>query len=329
MDVTVVIPTRDRPELLALTLRSVLRQEHVKAEVLVIDDGAGRGTQRVLDGLRNAPIQLLRNVGPPGVGGARNTGVAHAKGEWISFLDDDDLWAPTKLASQLAACQQTGAWWVYAGHVTVDEALCVRDFARPARPQEVVDQLSKYNSVPAGASNVAVRRDVLAKIGGFDPALRTSEDWDLWLRLAATGLPACVSRPLVALRSHPRMVSRDVNRMLADIEVIATRHCIPIDRARHQRWAAWMCLEEGRRAAALRHYILAAAAGDFTSLGRAAVAVAYSPVAHAHRRSPPRDDWGREAQAWLDVLRAEANDVCSSEEPRRGRDRTDIVRGRD
>ena len=92
--------------------------------------------------------------------------------------------------------------------------------------------------------------------GGSTPTLRTSEDWDLWLRLAATGLPACVPRAVVALRTHAGMASRAVDRMLADIEVIAKRHSIPIDRARHQRWAAWMCLEDGRRGAAVRHYML-------------------------------------------------------------------------
>ena len=149
-----------------------------------------------------------------------------------------------------------------------------------------------------------VRRDVLESVGGFDPALRTSEDWDLWLRLAATGIPACVPRPLVALRTHAGMASRAVDRMLADIEVIAARHGIRVDRARHQRWAAWMCLEDGRRGAALRHYGRAVAAGDVMSLGRAAVGLVYPQV--ARRRPMAVDDWAREAQTWLDALRRAA-----------------------
>src|SRR5262249_13376235 len=149
---------------------------------------------------------------------------------------------------------------------------------------------------------VVVRRDVLDAVGGFDPELRTSEDWDLWLRLAATGLPASVPRPLVALRIHRGMASRVVDQMLADIDTISHRHSIPVDRARHERWAAWMSLEDGRRAVALHHYARAVMAGDFVSLGRAAVALIDPRVTH---RGPPHDDgWALEAQTWLNTLRA-------------------------
>jgi glycosyltransferase involved in cell wall biosynthesis len=310
MDVSVVIPTRDRPDFLALTLRSVLWQEQVDAEVLVVDDGSERGTATLLEQIGDARIHLLRNVGPAGVSGARNSGIAAARGDWIAFLDDDDLWAPNKLASQLAAAKEAGAKWVYAGHVTVDAALCVRDGAPPPSPGEVVAGLRRHNSVPAGASNVALRRDILESVGMFDTRLRTSEDWDLWLRLAATGLPAHVPRPLVALRLHGGMASRSVDRMLADIEVVADRHGIPVDRARHQRWAAWMCLEDGRRAAALRHYARAVVDGDVTSLGRAAVALIYPRV--ARNRSVSSDGWACEAEAWLAVLRRDWESTIST-----------------
>ncbi len=237
-------------------------------------------------------------------------------GHWIAFLDDDDLWAPAKLTAQLAVAKEAGAGWVYAGDVTVDEELRVRGGAPPPRPEEVVAELRRHNAVPAGASNVTVRRDVLDAVGTFDAQLRTSEDWDLWLRLAATGLPACVPRPLVALRTHGGMASRAVDHMLADIEMIADRHGIDVDRARHQRWAAWMCLEDGRRGAALRHYVRAVMAGDLASLGRAAVALIYPQVA---RRRPLRTDgWAREAQTWLNALRPPASadrGRAGSEEP--------------
>jgi glycosyltransferase involved in cell wall biosynthesis len=304
MDVSVVIPTRDRPELLALTLCSVLRQEGVDAEVLVVDDGSEPDTEALIKQIGDARVRLLGNTGPRGVSGARNSGIAVARGNWIAFLDDDDLWAPGKLAMQLAVAEEARAGWVYAGDVTVDEALRVRAGAPPPTPEEVVTQLRRHNAVPAGASNVAVRRDVLDAVGRFDPELCTSEDWDLWLRLAATGLPACVPRPLVALRTHAGMASRAVDRMLADTEVIARRHGIHIDRARHERWAAWMCLEDGRHGPALRHYARAVMAGDPASLGRAAVALVYPQI--ARHRPFPTNGWAREAQAWLNALRPQS-----------------------
>ena len=305
MDVSVVIPTRDRPEMLALTLCSALLQQQVEAELLVIDDGTGPGTRALIDRIGDARVHLLQNTGPAGVSGARNRGIGAARGRWIAFLDDDDLWAPRKLASQLAAAEDAGAGWVYAGFVNVDENLSVRDGVAPPPPKQVIADLRRHNAVPAGASNVCVRRDVLASIGGFDPRLCTSEDWDVWLRLAATGLPAWVPRPLVALRTHAGMASRQVDRMLADIDVIAKRHRIPVDRARHERWAAWMCLEGGRRTAAARHYARAVMHGDLASIARAGVALLDLRV-NRRRRYTAGDDWTREANDWLQVLRSEA-----------------------
>jgi glycosyltransferase involved in cell wall biosynthesis len=297
--VTVVIPTRDRPALLELTLRSALAQQQVELEVLVVDDGQTSATTELVGRMGDPRLRALPNAGPPGVSGARNTGIA-AAGEWVAFLDDDDLWAPRKLVEQLDAAQTTRRAWVYAGDVTVDEHLRVRSGAPPLGPDEVLAALRFHNAVPAGASNVLVRRDLLDAVGGFDPELRTSEDWDLWLRLAGAGVPACVPRPLVALRTHAAMASRDVDRMLADLEVIAERHGIPVDRAGHERWAAWTCLEGGRRGAALRHYARAVAQGDIASLARAAVTLVAPGRALRERR--PSDSWARQAQAWLDAL---------------------------
>ena len=300
MDVTVVIPTRDRPDLLALTLQTVLWQENVRAEILVVDDGEEPGTAELIRQVGDSRVRLLRNSDRHGVSGARNMGIAASRGEWIAFLDDDDLWAPGKLAAQLAMADTTGAAWVYAGDVTVDEELRVVAGAPPPSPTTVITDLRRHNAVPAGSSNVVVRRDLLDVVGTFDPELRTSEDWDLWLRLAARSAPACVRQPLVALRTHRRMASRDAKQLLADVEIIARRHNIRVDRARHERWAAWMCLEDGQRGRALHHYTCAVLAGDIASIGRAAVAAIYPQVA---RRRPVRtDDWAREAQRWLDTL---------------------------
>ena len=176
MDVTVVIPTRDRPDLLALTLQTALWQDGVQTEILVVDDGEDVGTAELVRQVGNSRVRLLRNSGPRGVSGARNTGIAAAHGQWIAFLDDDDLWSPRKLRTQLDMVEQSGAAWVYAGDVTVDEELRVIGGAPPPAPETVVTELRRHNAVPAGSSNVVVRRDVLDTVGRFDPHLRTSEE---------------------------------------------------------------------------------------------------------------------------------------------------------
>src|ERR687898_2985729 len=93
-DVSVVVPTHDRPRLLMQTLGSILRQQAVDFEVIVVDDGSRDGTAEVVSWLGDARVRLLRHDRSKGVSAARNTGIAAAHGEWLAFCDDDDLWAP-------------------------------------------------------------------------------------------------------------------------------------------------------------------------------------------------------------------------------------------
>ena len=107
VEVTVVIPTRDRGHLLPRSLRSALAQRDVTLEVVVVDDGSvppaahNKVVARVC--ATDARVRVLRHMTPKGVSAARNSGIEAATGRWIAFLDDDDIWAPQKLASQLAA----------------------------------------------------------------------------------------------------------------------------------------------------------------------------------------------------------------------------------
>jgi glycosyltransferase involved in cell wall biosynthesis len=276
----------------------------VDIEVVVVDDGEAPETMELVNALDDARVKLIRNSEPRGECGARNCGIAAAQREWVAFCDDDDLWAPGKLSAQLAAAIDDGTAWVYAGDVAVDLQLRVLSGSAPPSPDEVMRDLCRYNSVPAGASNVVARADALKRAGPFDTTLRTSGDWDQWLRLARTaGHPACVPRPLVALRMHPHMVSRRADWVLHDIEVVARRYGIPVDRARHHRWAAWMALEAGRRGAAVRHYAGAVAAGDWRSAGRAVIGLLDRGIIQ-RRRIAADDPWAREAQHWLDALHA-------------------------
>jgi len=105
--VSVVIPTRDRWELLPRAVRSVLAQEHAELHVVVVDDGSVSPAPR--DGVFADPrVQVVRRKRSGGVAAARNAGLERARGGWVAFLDDDDIWAPAKLAAQLAAARAVG-----------------------------------------------------------------------------------------------------------------------------------------------------------------------------------------------------------------------------
>ena len=302
VDVSVVIPTRDRPALLATALRSALEQGGVTSEVIVVDDGSEPAVARKHHDA-DGRVVVRRHVHPRGVSAARNTGIADAKGRWIAFLDDDDVWAPTKLARQLAAASAIDANWVYAGYVDVDTDLQLVGGMPPPEPVEVMDLLTSHNSVPAGASNVVVRSTALARAGGFDVGLRVHEDWDLWIRLARLGPPASVREPLVALRCHTANGSSQMEAMLRELPLIAHRHDMKVDYPRHLRWAAWTAWSSGRRSAAVRWYLSAAARGDLPSLGRAAVALARPQAALPRVARRPLSDWAMDADEWLRRLR--------------------------
>jgi glycosyltransferase involved in cell wall biosynthesis len=275
--------------------------------VLVVDDGSTDGTDRVVSGIADPRVRYLRKPVSEGVSAARNTGISEARSPWIAFLDDDDAWAPTKLARQIHVMTAGQRAWSYAGDVMVDGDLNILAGGPPPPPEEVVRLLERHNSVPAGASNVMVAADALAAAGPFDPELTNNEDWDMWIRLARAGPPAWVCSPLVAISYHQGNASRDMAAMIRQLDVVAERYGIRVDRARHYRWAAWHALLEGRRADATRYYGRAVAAGDVGSLARAVVAIVDPGYAdrRARRNDPAaeRRPWIAEARAWLEPLK--------------------------
>jgi glycosyltransferase involved in cell wall biosynthesis len=297
--VSVVTPTRDRHDMVSGALASALGQRGVELEVIVVDDGSNPPVSGEL--VSDHRLRVARHDTAAGVSAARNTGIEQARAPWIAFLDDDDLWAPDKITSQLNAADAAGAAWAYGGDVTVDDDLRVIAGEPPPSPGEVMADLKFFNSVPAGGSNVIVRADALAEAGPFDPSLKTSEDWDMWIRLArCCGPPAAVSRPLVACRMHRGSASSNMDVVLAEIETIATRYDVPIDRRRHYRWAAWTALRAGRTSKAIVRYLQAAARGDIGALGRIAVVVLKPTV--AKRRESPRNEWIAEAEKWIESV---------------------------
>jgi glycosyltransferase involved in cell wall biosynthesis len=310
-DASVVIPTRNRCRRLELAVRSALAQIALDLEVVIVDDGSADATERVASAFADPRVRYVRRPVSEGVSAARNVGIAEASGRWIAFLDDDDLWAPTKLAQQIKVMTSSGRRWSYGGDVAVDGEYRILSGGPPRPPGEVVHQLERHDAVPAGASNVIVRADTLEAAGPFDPHLTSSEDWDMWIRLARHGPPDWVCRPLVAISYHGANASRDTEAMMRQLETVAERYGIPVDRARHHRWVAWNALLEGRRVDAARNYLRAVALGDVGSLARATVAVA-APGYAVRRAQPTAGEraWIAEARAWIDVLLEPSGEPC-------------------
>jgi glycosyltransferase involved in cell wall biosynthesis len=262
MKVSVVIPTHNRSAWLRLTLRSALRQQDVDVEVIVVDDGSTDDTADSVLAIGDPNVRLIRNEAPEGVSSARNRGAAAAGGEWIGFVDDDDVWAPDKLARQLEAAGATGRDWVYTGCVNVDESLRIVGGRPPVPPERVVKLITHFNVIPGGGSNVILRREEFERAGPFDVRLKNTEDWEMWIRLATSGPPAWVPEPLLAYRVHTRNASLDVAAILEGISLIEGRHGIRVDQGVLHRWIAESCLRTGQRAQALKHMAMASVQGE-------------------------------------------------------------------
>ncbi len=308
--VSVIVPTHNRCLLLGHTLRSVLAQRAVELQVIVVDDGSSDATAQTVAGFADPRVVLLRNPHPLGVSHARNRGIAAADGDWIAFLDDDDLWAPDKLASQLAAVSGVARYWACGGAVTITGALRIVAGGPPRPAEAIVAELPVRNMVPAGASNVVAYRAALAEAGRFDPRLRHMADWDLWIRLSRVGLPAVVRQPVVAYRLHPGNASADTATISAELTLIAERYAelrqgVPVDRAYAFRWAAWHLLRVGRRREAVQAYARAVLAGDVASAARALAALLHPGIARRRlRRHLPDPAWAAHAAEWLAQLGA-------------------------
>jgi glycosyltransferase involved in cell wall biosynthesis len=305
VEISVIVPTRNRSALLATTLRSVLRQRDVDLEVIVVDEASTDDTPRMLRALADARVRVIRHETPSGVAAARNRGAAGAHGDWLAFLDDDDLWAPDKLASQLHAAQQVGRDWAYTGAVVINIHGHILRVQRPLPPEEIVTALPRYNAVPGGGSSVVVRRATWMRIGPFDTRLRNTEDWEMWIRLGKHGVPACVSSPLIARRLHQSNSTLDVAEIVRGTQLIEALHQTTADWGRLHRWFAHSCLRAGRRWEAAGHFARAAVRGHRREVASDLSAILQRIVTG---RTPASNDRNRD-DAWIGMASAWIQDL--------------------
>ena len=300
-DVSVVIPTRDRWQLLLRAVRTALGQRGVTFEVIVADDGSqpSAPSQPILSDPR---VTVLRQA-PLGVAAARNVGARHAAGNWLAFLDDDDIWAPHKLASLLRAAIGAQAKFAYSSALMITEDLApiVID---PAPPTEgLLRRMLERNAIPGGGSNVVVDRALFEQVGGFDESFSFLADWDAWLRLARAARPVCVAEPLTAYSCHTEnwvlrdeaAVESDYRRLSEKHAELAERHGVAPDRLHYDRYVAGSYLRAGRRSAAARRYMQAGLRErDFRTVARGIVALVVPRFLARLRRSIRP-----QAPAWL------------------------------
>lgn len=208
--VSVVIPTFDRPGLVAQAVASALAQTHREIEVIVVLNGATAEVAEQVKRCGAQPRVRVVETERANLAAARNYGMSLARGEWIAFHDDDDVWLPEKIEVQLAAAGETGADLITCDYVAFDAGGDIAGTGLPALPDGLsyAEALMLGNYL-SGGSSAMVRAAAIRSLGGFDPRLVGCEDWDMWRRMAWENKICRVDRVLVKYRQHGSNMGRD------------------------------------------------------------------------------------------------------------------------
>jgi len=219
--VSVIIPAYNVMKYLPETLETLFRQTFRDFEVVIVNDGSSDGIENWATQVTDPRLKLISQENR-GATGARNTGIAHAQGDYIAFLDADDLWEPTKLAKQVTILDENAeVGLVYTWVALTDEQgnLTGRLF-KPIAEGDVWCQLTEHNIVECG-SVALVRRACFETVGVFDCNLRSFvEDWDMWLRIAARYPFKVVKESLVYYRQISTSGSKNWQGMEQSFQMV-------------------------------------------------------------------------------------------------------------
>jgi glycosyltransferase involved in cell wall biosynthesis len=247
--ISVVTPCYNAEHFIGQTIRSVLDQTYQDFEIIVVDDGSTDGSPQIVQGFSDARIRLLAqsNGGPAK---ARNTGVRAATGEFLAFLDADDLALPHRFASQLAILQADPHLSVVgSGYVWIDENGAPLPWPHHSwqHAPDLNDIASWLIDCPFVPSATMLRRQAWEDVGGFDEDLVGPEDWNFWMRLVVTGHRMTWQQEVVCLyRRTANSLSENADRMSVNSPEALRRVLIRPDFPPH-------LLPLGQKGLAIRH----------------------------------------------------------------------------
>ena len=232
--ISVIIPVYNAEETIKETIESVLSQTFSNFEIIVINDGSQDKTLEIVYRILDPRLKVF-SYPNAGVSVTRNRGISQAAGDYVSFLDADDLWTPDKLETQLKALQANPqAAVAYSWTDWIDES---GQFLRPGGHMsvngDVYAKLLLRDFVESG-SNPLIRRQALTEVGGFDESLNLAADWDMWLRLAARYEFVAVPSSQILYRVSPNSMSSNVWKMEAEsLQIIERAFAVAPESLQH------------------------------------------------------------------------------------------------
>jgi glycosyltransferase involved in cell wall biosynthesis len=268
--ISVILPTFNRLQYLPDAVASVFAQTFQDWELLIADDGSEAQTRAYLQTLEDPPrIKLihLAHTGKPAA--VRNAALREARGEYVAFMDSDDVWMPQKLSTQIASLRARGdCGWSHTRFLLVEAREGTRR-EMPAADGWILGPLLRTETVIALPSVVASRA-LLDQVGNFDEALTMCEDYDLWLRLAARSRVDAIAEPLTLVRRHGQHYGnaavsfRDsihvLNKVLVAGAPAEYEYFVHRERAKNSASLARCYVASGNRIAALRMLLSSAPA---------------------------------------------------------------------
>ena len=232
--VSVIIPTYGHRDFVLEAIGSVLIQTFQNFEIIVVNDGSLDDTAEVLGQLRaDGKIRYFEQANA-GQATARNRGLSEAVGEFIAFLDDDDIWPPGKLEWQVKLLVESGAVAV-GGAVALLGEVGLKDDSSARIETLGIRQI--FDGCPfASPGQALIRRAVLLQMGGLDEALWGTDDYDLWFRLARDGIILRSERISLLYRVHANNASRAIGRMLSNGVRTVEKNAADFPRYQHREF---------------------------------------------------------------------------------------------
>jgi len=216
--VSIIIPTYNAEKYVKRCLDSVFLQQYDDIEVIVINDGSTDKSKNILEEYhRDIRIIHQKNMGPSA---ARNTGILNARGEYVAFLDADDMWVQGKIQKQLKVFRsKEGIGLVGCGYFIIDKDDVVIKQVEGASFKDINELLDRWkiSSIPCGSSSgVIVHRKCFDVVGMFDESLRGAEDRDMWLRIAKSFNIEILKEPLTCIRKHENNSCKNIEMMMGN-----------------------------------------------------------------------------------------------------------------
>jgi glycosyltransferase involved in cell wall biosynthesis len=236
--VSVVVPAYGHADYISATLASVFQQTFRDFEIIVVNDGSPDNTGEVVRPYVEAGRIRYYEQKNAGQAAARNAGLRYARGEFIAYVDDDDLWPGDKLEWQVASLRAhptAVAAYGYA-HLTGNG----ENFRQPreAGPTGAIKESLLGGNFIVSPGQVLIRASDLHAIGGFDEKIKGADDWDLWLRLSERGHFKYEEHCALRYRCHAGNASRNTRALFESQMTVLTKHlgATPFSR----RWRDWL-----------------------------------------------------------------------------------------